>query len=103
MHLLALGDTFAAMDGLDALAILMLIISLLAMLASVRVSQWTDRLAAANQLNRQLKQDRHQKRIRHNLQLYRGVGERLHSIRARTQCNAHRADAAGIPRESECR
>ena len=81
MHFLALGDTF---DWLDALAILMLVISLLAILASVRITKMTDRLAAANKLNRQLKQDRHEKLKCHHLQFYRRVDEHQQGVRQRT-------------------
>lgn len=81
MYFLAMSDTF---DLLDTLAVVMLAISFLAMLASLRISKLTDRLAAENCLNRQLKQDRLAKlRQRHPL-LYQSMNERRHRMYPRT-------------------
>jgi phage gp46-like protein len=81
MHFLSMGDAF---DWLDALAILMLVISLLVILASVRITKMTERLAAANRLNWWSEQDRHQKLRQRYWWFYRSVGERQQGVRPRT-------------------
>jgi hypothetical protein len=76
MQFPTLGDTVP-----DVLAIVMMVLSLLALLISARISTWTRRLAETNRVKRELKQARYEQLIRHHVLLYRRKNVRRRCIR----------------------